>query len=143
MRRALAADTTPPLGNIAEDSEGPLWYRGLASDDEALLSAHVDEVLSRFGVKHVVIGHTVTAGTVIPRHGGKVIMIDVGLSAQYGGPPACLIIEGGKPFTLHRGHKLPLPLGTDPLPYLRAAAALDPQPSKLQSLIDQLTLARK
>ena len=94
-------------------------------------------------MKHVVIGHTVTAGTIIPRHGGKVIMIDVGLSAQYGGPPACLIIEEGTPYTLHRGHKLPLPLGADPLPYLRAAAALGPQPSKLQSLIDQLSLVKK
>jgi hypothetical protein len=39
---------------------------------------------------------------------------------------------------LHRGRKLTLPLGGDPLPYLRAAAKLDPQPSRLQKLIDQL-----
>ena len=142
IRRALAVDATLVPGNIAEDSEGPLWYRDLATGDEAPLSAHVDEVLARFGVKHVVIGHTVTDGTVIPRHGGKVLMIDVGLSASYGGPPACLIIEGGTPYTLHRGHKLQLPLGGDLLPYVRAAAALDPPPSRLHQLIERLTLAR-
>ncbi len=123
---------------IAEDSEGPLWYRGLATGDEALLAAHVDQVLAAFGVRHIVIGHTVTAGTVLTRNEGKVIMIDVGLSAVYGGPPACLVIENGKPFTLHRGQKLELPFGGDPLSYLRAAAALDPEPSRLQKLIDQL-----
>ncbi len=36
----------------------------------------------------------------------KVIAIDVGLSAAYGGPPACLIIENGTAYTLHRGTKL-------------------------------------
>lgn len=139
VRAAIAVDARPAPDNIAEDSEGPLWYRGLAATDEALLAEHVDSVLARFGVKHIVIGHTVTAGTVMPRFDGKVIMIDVGLSASYGGPPGALIIEQGVPYTLHRGQKLALPLGGDLLPYLRAAAALDPQPSKLQPLIDALT----
>ena len=135
VRQALGQGADP---GIAEDTEGPLWYRGLATGDEAPLAAHVDQVLANFGVRHIVIGHTVTAGTVMPRYDGKVIMIDVGLSAVYGGPPACLVIENGKPYTLHRGTRLDLPLGGDPLPYLRAAAALDPQPSRLQKLIDRL-----
>jgi hypothetical protein len=142
VRKVLAETDPPTAGNIAEDSEGPLWYRGLATGDEALLAPHVDQVLSHFGVSHIVIGHTVTAGTVIPRFGDKVIMIDVGLSSAYGGPPACLIVEGGKRYTLHRGQKLELPAGGDLVPYLRAAAALDPQPSKLQPLIDQLSVSR-
>lgn len=136
VRQALAQGADP---GIAEDSDGPLWYRGLATGDEVPLAAHVDQVLANFGVRHIVIGHTVTAGTVMTRHDGKVIMIDVGLSAVYGGPPACLVIENGKPYTLHRGQLLELPFGGDPLPYLKAAAALDPQPSRLQKLIDQLT----
>ena len=141
VRKALTPEAASSPDNIAGDSLGPLWYRGLAQGDEAPLAAHVDSVLARFGVKHVVIGHTVTAGTVIPRYDGKVITIDVGLSSAYGGPPAALIIEQGVPWTLHRGTKLALPLGGDPLPYLRAAAALDPQPSRLQPLIDQLAAA--
>ncbi len=139
VRKVLEPSAAPAHGNIAEDPEGPLWYRGLASGDELLLADHVDTVLKRFAVKHIAIGHTVTPGTVWPRYEGKVVMIDVGLSAAYGGPPAALVIEGGKAFTLHRGSPVELPTGdASLLPYLRAAAALDPQPSKLQPVIDQL-----
>lgn len=140
VREDLGAGAGAPTG-IAEDSDGPLWYRGLATGNEAALAEHVDRVLAAFEVRHIVIGHTVTAGTVMTRFGGKVILIDVGLASVYGGPPAALVIERGVPYTLHRGTRLELPLGGDPLPYLKAAAALDPQPSRLQKLIDQLERA--
>ncbi|MBC7896982.1 MAG: metallophosphoesterase [Cytophagaceae bacterium] len=142
VRAALAGDKAPPADNAAEDSLGPLWYRGLAQGDEAMLAPLVDSVLTHFGVKHIVIGHTVTAGTVMPRFDGKVIMIDVGLSAYYGATTACLIIEEGKAYTMHRGQKLELPMGGDLLPYLKAAAALDPEPSRLRKYIDQLAAVK-
>jgi hypothetical protein len=142
VRQALAADKTPPPDNAAEDSLGPLWYRGLAQGDEALLGPLVDSVLAQFGVKHIVIGHTVTVGTVIPRFGGKVIMIDVGLSAYYGSATAFLVIEGGKAYTMHRGQKLELPLGDDLVPYLKAAAALEPPGSRLVKYVEQLTAVK-
>lgn len=135
VRRALSADGAPPEGNMADDPEGPLWYRGLSSGDERELAAHVDSVLRRYEVRHVVVGHTVTPGTIMPRFGGKVIMIDVGLSAAYGGPPAALIIEDGTPITLHRGTRLPLPLGGGLRAYLEAAAALDPPDSRLRQYL--------
>jgi hypothetical protein len=139
VRAAIAGDKEPPPGNAAEDSLGPLWYRGLAQGDEALLAPLVDSVLAHFGVKHIVVGHTVTPGTVMPRFGGKVIMIDVGLSAHYGGQTAFLVIEGGKPYTMHRGKKLEVPMTDDALlEYLKAAAALDPEPSRLRKYIEQL-----
>ena len=138
VRAALDPTRPPPEGNIAEDAEGPLWYRGLATGDEDSLATHVDRVLERFGVRHVAIGHSVSPGTIYPRFGGKVVMIDVGLSAAYEGPAAALVIEDGHARTLHRGQWLDLPLGGDVLPYLRAAAALDPQPSRLQPTIDRL-----
>lgn len=128
------------IGGMAMDDEGPLWYRGLASDDEAALAAHVDAVLAKHGVQRIVIGHTPTAGAVIPRFGGKVIVADVGLSKAYGGRMACVLIEGGKVSAIHRGKTLPLPAG-DPaalLEYLKAAAALEPAPSPLTSLIQKL-----
>lgn len=142
VREALRGDASPPEGNIAEDPDGPLWYRGLALEDEAVLGRHVDSVLSRFGVSHVVIGHTVTPGTVFPRFGGKVIMIDAGMSAAYGGQSAALVVEGGTAYTLHRGQRLPLPLGGDLLAYLKAAAALDPAQSRLRQYVEQLAAAR-
>lgn len=142
VRAALDPTRPPPEGNIAEDPEGPLWYRGLATGPEQELAGHVDSVLAAFGVRHVAIGHSVSPGTVFPRFGGKVVLIDVGLAAAYGGPPAALVIEGGRARTLHRGQLLDLPLGGDLLDYLKAAAALDPQPSRLQAVIDQLSLVK-
>jgi hypothetical protein len=142
VQQALRGDAPPLEGNIAEDPEGPLWYRGLATEDEAVLAAHVDSVLAKFGVAHVVIGHTVTPGTILPRFGGKVIMIDAGLSAAYGGQVAALVIEEGTAFALHRGARLSLPLGGDLLPYLKAAAKLDPESSRLRQYVELLTAAR-
>lgn len=142
VQQALRGDAPPLEGNIAEDPEGPLWYRGLATEDEAVLAAHVDSVLAKFGVAHVVIGHTVTPGTILPRFGGKVIMIDAGLSAAYGGQVAALVIEAGTAFALHRGARLQLPLGGDLLPYLKAAAKLDPESSRLRQYVEQLTATR-
>jgi len=122
---------------VAADSAGPLWYRGLAEAPEADTAAEVSDMLQRYQVKHVVVGHTPTRGAVLPRFGAKVILIDVGLSERYGGPMACLIIEKSRFQALHRGTRLDLPSGgeADLLAYLKAAAALDPQPSPLEPLI--------
>jgi hypothetical protein len=141
VRREMADERALSAG-LAVDGEGPLWYRGLATDAEAALAAHVDAVLATLGVRRIVIGHTVTAGAVLPRFGGKVILIDVGLSAAYGGPPAALLIEDGRPFALHRGRKLALPVDGPLLPYLEAAAALDPPPSPLTRLADDIRAGR-
>jgi hypothetical protein len=88
----------------------------------------------------MVIGHTVSEGLVMPRYGGRVVSIDVGLSRVYGGPPAALLVEDGKPFALHRGKRLPLPEqeGEPLLAYVREVAALEPDPSRLKALIARL-----
>ncbi len=127
-------------GGITADPEGPLWYRGLAEGSEQALAGHVDTVLANFGARRIVIGHTPTLTTVIPRFEGKVILVDVGLSSGYGGPPACLLIDHGRLYTLHRGSKLEMPAqdGEGLLSYLRAAAALDPQPSPIAKVIEAL-----
>lgn len=142
VRTALSGSNTPPKGNMAEDEEGPLWYRGLATGDETLLAAHVDSVLRKFGVSHIVIGHSTTQGAIMPRFGGKVILIDAGLSAAYGSHQAVLVVEGSELFALHRGQKLALPLGADPLAYLEAAAALEPEGSRLKQWVAGLTAAK-
>lgn len=133
--RAELNDFSKLQNGMTTDDEGPLWFRGLAQSSETSLSDEVDQVLKNYDARHIVIGHT-PRPAVLPRFGGRVITIDVGLSKVYGGPPALLLIEGGKYYALHRGHKLDLPVdGTDPIPYFKAAAALDPQPSPLESLI--------
>lgn len=142
--RAELEDFTKLRGGIIQDAEGPLWYRGLAYEHESQLRAHVDNVLRLYGVKRVVVGHTPTLTAVLPRFGGKVILIDVGLSEFYGGPPACLLIENGVAYALHRGKKLRIPNGPRPavIEYLNSAAALDPPPSPILKLIRQLDRER-
>lgn len=125
----LSLDRDGPV--IADD--GPLWYRGLAELDGPGIAAHVDRILAAYGVKRIVVGHTPTAGAVIPRFEGKVILADVGMSAVYGGHRACLLLEGGSLYAIHRGQKLALPLdgAAGLVEYLKKAAALEPPDSSL------------
>ncbi|MBI1899278.1 MAG: metallophosphoesterase [Acidobacteria bacterium] len=126
VRRELRDFNRLP-GGFVLDSEGPLWYRGLATEDETLLGNHVDGLLATYGVNRIVIGHTITGSTILPRFGGKVVMIDVGLSKVYGGPPAGLVLEKGTAYALHRGELIPLPgPGTSVLDYLKQVAELEP-----------------
>jgi hypothetical protein len=121
---------------IVVDSEGPLWYRALSQQSEVDLTSQVDALLARYAVKHIVVGHSPTLTAVLPRFGGKVILIDVGLSREYGGPPACLVVEHSRLKALHRGTLLDFPdQSADLLSYLKSAAALDPRPSPLLDLI--------
>ena len=79
------------------DPDGPLWYRGLVElpeSDRAPADA-AGLFLKNHDAKHMVIGHTPLLA-IVPRFHGEVIAIDVGLSAAFGGPPACLLVEGGK-----------------------------------------------
>ena len=125
---------------MVRDDDGPLWFRGLALADEKSLEAHVTAVLAHHRAARIVIGHTVTEGTVIPRFGGRVLLIDAGMTQFYGARQACLVIEDGKPYVLHRGRRLELPSdsGPDLLRYLKQAAALDPPPSPLQPRIAEM-----
>ena len=133
-------DLSTLKGGLIQDDEGPLWYRGLANEEEAALAEHVRQFLDLHGARRIVIGHTPTAGAIMPRFGGKVLLIDVGLSASYGSRLACLAIEGDKAFAIHRGERLTIPsdTGLPLLEYLKRAAALDPAPSPLQKAISDL-----
>ncbi len=127
-------------GGIILDSDGPLWYRGFARSEETALAEHVENVLKLHGAQRIVVGHTPTDGAILPRFGGKVLLIDVGLSAYYGSRLACLLIEGEKVYAIHRGKALPIPAnpGLPLLEYLKHAASLDPQPSPIQKVISDL-----
>src|SRR5437867_4657448 len=132
-------DFTKLPGGLVMDGEGPLWYRGLAQEDEMALELHVKSVLQNHQAERIVIGHTPTEGAILPRFGGKVLLIDVGLSRVFDSRPrmACLLIENDKPCALHRSEKLELPSNSDSdlLRYLRQAAARDPSPSSLEKRI--------
>ncbi|HTP31737.1 MAG TPA: metallophosphoesterase [Candidatus Acidoferrales bacterium] len=137
IRRELQDPSKLPPG-MTTDTQGPLWYRGLAEDPESPLEAHLRAVLRFHGVNRIVIGHAVTRTAILPRFGGRVVNIDLGLSRFYGRPPACLVLEGGAPVVLHRGVRIPLP-GAKPgefTEYCRAVIAADTKPSPVEKLLE-------
>src|SRR5690606_17500106 len=112
---------------ILRDTAGPLWYRGLAGVEPATPAATVDAILERHGARRIVIGHTTTGGVVWPRLDGRVVMIDTGISAAYGGRIGWLEATPDGLFAGYRGGRLPLPLDDGQRPgYLDAVIALDP-----------------
>jgi len=142
--RIELADFTKLEGGVVSDDRGPLWYRGLALGGKEL-ERHVQAVLAAYEVDRIAIGHTYTEGAIMPRFGGRVLQIDVGLSKVYdeAGRSASIEIEKGKVRALHRGKPLELPTddGVDLLRYLKEAAALDPKPSSLSRQIAALEAA--
>ena len=127
-------------GGVVRDMDGPLWYRRLAQGSGKDLRDHLKATLVHYGARRIVIAHTVTPGAVLPRFGGRVVLIEVGIPKIYGGRVACLVMEGKHAYALHRGEKLELPSDSREslLGYIKKAAALDPEPSPLASLIQQL-----
>ena len=130
-------------GAMIVDPEGPLWYRGLVAENEEGMSAQLTSILRNFEAERIVVGHTSRAGAIMPYFDGRVLAIDVGISKYYGGRLACLLIENGKTYALHRGNKLELPTrgGEELLSYLRKASVLDPSPSPLLGIIGVLEAA--
>ena len=92
-------------------SNGPLWYRAWARNRGEALAALCDPVFKKFGVRHAVIGHTPQRG-VIALGGGRVICVDTGMSARYGGPAAALVIEKGAYRSIQHGQQF-RPLAVD------------------------------
>jgi hypothetical protein len=133
----LSGPATP--GSIVENQEGPLWYRGLANNDEVTEQVHLEKLLKHFEVNRIAIAHTVTEGAIKPRFDGRVIMIDTGMAAHYGSHKASLAIEDGVYSVVHRGTKFELPFGGDELiAYLEQVMALEPDKRRLEALITYL-----
>jgi Calcineurin-like phosphoesterase len=129
VRSELAEPASLPPGTTT-DTQGPLWYRGLAEGDTTEIEPHLRQALRFHGVRRIVIGHTVTRTAILPRFEGRVVNIDLGLSRFYGRPPACLVLEPASAYVIHRGSKISLPgSGKNELAdYLRAVQAAEQQP---------------
>ena len=83
-----------PLATLAAGENGPLWYRGLAKEDETTFLPSVERVLQLLGARAVVVGHSVTGtGRVTSRFGGRVVGIDVGMTGSYGGHLGALEVK--------------------------------------------------
>ena len=103
--------------SILNDPLGPLWYRGLVMTDpdaEAVRTARrsphlepdreLDTVLSAYGAKRIVIGHTPDLKGIEIIGNGRLARVDTGDSRFYGGPLTWLEIVGANmiPHTVAR-----------------------------------------
>ncbi|NQV71195.1 MAG: metallophosphoesterase [Pseudohongiella sp.] len=139
VRSELAGNLLEDRLGASEAEDGPLWYRGLANNDELLEKAHLESVLVKYDVDHIVIGHTPGLGTIVPRFGGKVLVIDSGISKSYGGHLASLLIENGKLKTLQEGKEIALPEENAGLfAYYQSILALGSNTVALQRLVDSM-----
>ena len=78
--------------------EGPLWYRGLSTVPDDPTGAPFAALLTKYGAKRFVTGHTPQQGRAITvRFGGRAVLIDTGmLTSVYKGRASALEIDGDK-----------------------------------------------
>jgi hypothetical protein len=110
---ALTAQT-PAEQAILNDPLGPLWYRGLADEAAAQstdepgapesaapaappVETQLEILLSTYGAKRIVIGHTPIISGIGALYSGRLIRIDTGISAVYNGKVSYLEILDGTP----------------------------------------------
>ncbi len=109
MGENLAATRRDPLNTLTNREDGPLWYRGLAREDEAAFLPEVERILELWNARAIVVGHTVTGtGKIHSRFGGRVFQIDVGMNPLYGGHMAALEITGEGVFALYPDERVML-----------------------------------
>jgi hypothetical protein len=110
---------TQDEGALINDPLGPLWYRGLVtrqSEDDDVegdgktppvpnpvrvparpsIEQELASVLSTYGVKRIVVGHTPSLRGIVMADGGKLLRIDSGNSRYYNGQLSYLEIVGDK-----------------------------------------------
>lgn len=139
VQAALNGRPAEGYADILTNEEGPLWYRGLAQNDEATETANLEAVLARHGVRRIVTGHTKLAPLVMPRFGGRVLVADIAVPRGHPDPHAFVIIEGDTVTAVHRGQRVPLNASTHDArcAYFAAIAAFDPPQSRTAQLAAQ------
>ncbi len=110
VAKAMAAADDGPT-SVLTDPLGPLWYRGLVTNDadaQAKRTAmkkgpvaqnveqELDQVLAAYGAERLVVAHTPSIKGIQIGYGGRLADIDTGISRFYGGPLSWLEISGGK-----------------------------------------------
>lgn len=108
-RRVAAAMARGESGSILEDPLGPLWYRGLVVPDPDAEQARrtpaykpqapqdeLTQVLTAYGAKQMVVGHTPTKGPIQLLYDGRLARIDTAISRAYGGTLSWMDITAGK-----------------------------------------------
>jgi len=99
------------VNSVLTDPLGPMWYRGLVTNDPEALAARaaakpptppitiaeeLDAVLAAYGAKRLVVAHTPNLKGIIISPDGKLARIDTGNSRYYGGLLTWLEIVGSQ-----------------------------------------------
>ncbi|KAA1067176.1 hypothetical protein PGT21_012415 [Puccinia graminis f. sp. tritici] len=85
---------TPPEEAKLYAEHGPLWERSYAlEDDERRICRQIEIATQRLHVRRMVMGHTPQFKGISSRCGGKILLIDTGISSAYGGPLTALEIN--------------------------------------------------
>jgi hypothetical protein len=140
---AAIAGYDPSVASIVNDPWGPLWYRGLAQEDETdVFSQTLDNILARYGAKRIVVGHTPTGGVVWPRFDQRVVVNDTGIAAYYGSHKGVLELTAGGATTIYGDKRIPLPTDSDDrIDYLRAVIEADSNNALLKSRLAKMLAA--
>ncbi len=114
-RQRAAQPPTPTWAPIRSDApllgpDGPLWYRGYVLEPEPTACPELERALTALGARRMVVGHTTRDdGRVEARCGGRLLVIDTGISAHYGTHHSALDIRGQDARVIY-------PVGTEDLP---------------------------
>jgi 2',3'-cyclic-nucleotide 2'-phosphodiesterase (5'-nucleotidase family) len=107
----------------------------LANEDESdeIYSQTLDNILNRYGIKRIVIGHSPTGGVVWPRFDQRVVANDTGIAGYYGSHIGLLELTGDGAFAIYGDRKMPLPARNDErVEYLRAVIEADSNNAQLK-----------
>lgn len=89
------------LSSTWQSADSPLWDRTFSRQITPEACALLEETLQALDLKRMVVAHTVQENGVSPACGGRVIRVDVGLAAHYGGPVQTLELLGGQPSIIY------------------------------------------
>ncbi len=131
----------PSITTIMDDPMGPVWYRGLAREDELndIFSQTLDNILNRYGAKRIVIGHTPTGGVVWPRFDQRVVVNDTGIAAHYGSHKGLLELTSNGVTAIYGDKRIPLPTRNDEREdYLRAVIEVDSNNGQLKQRLTRM-----
>lgn len=130
----------PSVESIVTDPLGPLWYRGMVTEDEeGIFSQTLDNILERYGAQRVVVGHTPTGGVVWPRFNGRVVANDTGIAASYGSHTGLLELTPDGVVAIYGERRIPLPDHDDArIDYLKAVIETDANNTQLKQRLARM-----
>jgi len=141
-RQVIAAmeNYDPNVDSILYDEFGPIWYRGLANEEESeVYGQTLDNILKRYGARRIVVGHSPTGGAVWPRFNQRVIVNDTGIAAHYGSHKGVLELTSEGVVAIYGDKRIPVPAdNAGREDYLRAVIEADSNNGLLKKRLEQM-----